>query len=155
MLIHSTVTEGSNDIKQKTSFATFAVHNQCVYWSCAEMCQIQPKIMPETQMARCQICRSQRRIQYNPTGTFQYQHVFPFYQLQSVSCISHIKTSTNTSSGNVCNWSLEKIYCQMRSISFQSRTMPCSIGYRMDSRPRCSLHATAGLEKSRFKQIKK
>ena len=35
---------------------------------------------------------------------------------------------TGCSSGNVCSWSLVYKYCQIRSISFQSVTMPCSIG---------------------------
>lgn len=33
-----------------------------------------------------------------------------------------------TSSEKVCSWSFEYTYCQMRSMSFQSFTMPCSIG---------------------------
>lgn len=43
-----------------------------------------------------------------------------------------------TSSENVWSWSFEYTYCQMRSMSFQSFTMPCSIGYRIERRPLCS-----------------
>ena len=34
------------------------------------------------------------------------------------------------------------MYCHIRSMSFQSVTIPCSIGYRMDNSPLCSCQFT-------------
>lgn len=54
---------------------------------------------------------------------------FTSLKMKSVLCQSNVwNTQGHTSSEKVCSCSFEYTYCQMRSISFQSFTIPCSIG---------------------------